>query len=337
MNKSNFNQVLADPTLLGQLTISDLESVVKEYPWFSLAQVLLAKSYKTSGDARSTQQMAFAATQHANRMWMHDFVRSETIPVESKITLKDEELDSKNNLSETRSALESLEPEARSSKTDSKRLADQILQDEEEKVVVPLVKNIKSEEEYIEISLQEDTDIKTPEESKSEANPTTENKEFNKSEYDELDKHILATAVSSVIFQEVALEENTELKTESDITATSSQDEFIQWLSGVAAESCDREIEIDSTELKSTENLIDQFIANEPKITPGKVEQYAGVHLAKDSLEDNFEWVTETMAKLYVAQGKTERARKAYKQLIKLHPEKSIYFEQQLKALNSRK
>jgi len=84
-------------------------------------------------------------------------------------------------------------------------------------------------------------------------------------------------------------------------------------------------------------DLIEKFIANEPRITPGKVEQYTGVSFAKDSLEENFDWVTETMAKLYAAQGKIDRARKAYKRLIELHPEKKIHFENQLKALNQRK
>ena len=94
---------------------------------------------------------------------------------------------------------------------------------------------------------------------------------------------------------------------------------------------------------KSTESiqpsldLIEKFIATEPRITPGKVEQYTGVSFAKDSLEENFDWVTETMAKLYATQGKIDRARKAYKRLIELHPEKKIHFENQLKALNQRK
>jgi tetratricopeptide (TPR) repeat protein len=84
-------------------------------------------------------------------------------------------------------------------------------------------------------------------------------------------------------------------------------------------------------------DLIEKFIATEPRITPGKVEQYTGVSFAKESLEENFDWVTETMAKLYAAQGKTDRARKAYKRLIELHPEKKVHFENQLKALNQRK
>jgi tetratricopeptide (TPR) repeat protein len=93
-----------------------------------------------------------------------------------------------------------------------------------------------------------------------------------------------------------------------------------------------------STEsIQPTLNLIEKFIATEPRITPGKVEQYTGVSFAKDSLEENFDWVTETMAKLYAAQGKIDRARKAYKRLIELHPEKKIHFENQLKVLNQRK
>jgi tetratricopeptide (TPR) repeat protein len=90
-------------------------------------------------------------------------------------------------------------------------------------------------------------------------------------------------------------------------------------------------------EVQPSLDLIEKFIATEPRITPGKVEQYTGVSFAKESLEENFDWVTETMAKLYAAQGKIDRARKAYKRLIELHPEKKIHFENQLKVLNQRK
>ena len=337
MNRSSFNQVLTDPNLLSQLTISDLESVVKEYPWFSLAQVLLAKSYKSAGDARSTQQMAVAATQHANRMWMHQFVREEIALSQAN------EVGSSTSEIETSPTIATASLEEPTAKVESKpipetkNLAEQILLDEEEKLVSKPIETRENKATRIEIQLESAFE-KT---SETESAPLTlepSHQEENKVEFDELDKHILATAVSSVILQEVSEEQ--EIQIEKDLThpvstidiADESEDEFIHWLSGGSKNSTAIEDEI-----KSAENLIDQFIANEPKITPGKVEQYTGVHLAKDSLDDNFDWVTETMAKLYVAQGKTERARKAYKQLIKLHPEKTIYFEQQLKALNSRK
>ena len=337
MNRSSFNQVLTDPNLLSQLTTSDLESVVKEYPWFSLAQVLLAKSYNSAGDARSTHQMAVAATQHANRKWMHQFVREEIVPSQTnEVSSSTSEIET----SPTIAAAPLEEPSATiESKPlpETKNLAEQILQDEEEKLVSKPIETKDNKASRFEIQL-ENTVEKSSETESAPLTLETSQQEDIKVEFDELDKHILATAVSSVILQEVSEEQ--EIRTEKEITrpaptidiANESEDEFIHWLSGGSKNST----AIDD-EIKSAESLIDQFIANEPKITPGKVEQYTGVHLAKDSLDDNFDWVTETMAKLYVAQGKTERARKAYKQLIKLHPEKTIYFEQQLKALNSRK
>jgi tetratricopeptide (TPR) repeat protein len=84
-------------------------------------------------------------------------------------------------------------------------------------------------------------------------------------------------------------------------------------------------------------DLIDRFIQQEPKISQGKASDYAGVSFGKESLEDSLGLVTETMAKLYAAQGKLDKARKAYKRLIELHPEKSVYFAAQLKNLNTKK
>jgi hypothetical protein len=185
---------------------------------------------------------------------------------------------------------------------------------------------------------------------------------------DFLDKSILAAAVSSSIFLEVSeqdAEQDSSKDAEQDSSKGASQgtaevvlqdavqeDALFTWLRSVSDEEeiieegleKVREVKREGEEgRKSTEsiqptlNLIEKFIATEPRITPGKVEQYTGVSFAKDSLEENFDWVTETMAKLYAAQGKIDRARKAYKRLIELHPEKKIHFENQLKVLNQRK
>ncbi len=84
-------------------------------------------------------------------------------------------------------------------------------------------------------------------------------------------------------------------------------------------------------------DLVDRFISLEPNITRGKASEYAPGNIAKDSLEEDFSFVTETMAQLYARQGKMDKARKAYKKLIELYPEKSIYFAAQLKNLDKNK
>ena len=177
---------------------------------------------------------------------------------------------------------------------------------------------------------------------------------------DFLDKSILATAVASSIFLEVSEpEEEDEKDAGQDSTKDVEQgpsengenEALFTWLRSVSDADEKDEVKEELREDKRWEDegrnsnesvqpsidLIEKFIATEPRITPGKVEQYTGVSFAKDSLEENFDWVTETMAKLYATQGKIDRARKAYKRLIELHPEKKIHFENQLKALNQRK
>jgi tetratricopeptide (TPR) repeat protein len=183
---------------------------------------------------------------------------------------------------------------------------------------------------------------------------------------DFLDKSILATAVSSSIFLEVSereedvpqdamqdsakgasqdlpedLSKNLEIGVEQDdalftwLRSVSEGEEIIE--KGREVKRGEEEVRKSTESVQPSIDLIEKFIASEPRITPGKVEQYTGVSFAKESLEENFDWVTETMAKLYGTQGKIDRARKAYKRLIELHPEKKIHFENQLKALNQRK
>ena len=82
--------------------------------------------------------------------------------------------------------------------------------------------------------------------------------------------------------------------------------------------------------------LIDLFIRNEPVISPvqADVERPAIKELAKESLVEDTSLITETMARIYAAQGQLGRARRAYKLLALKYPEKSVYFAAQSKKLS---
>ena len=81
--------------------------------------------------------------------------------------------------------------------------------------------------------------------------------------------------------------------------------------------------------------LIDLFIRNEPVISPiqPEVERPSIKELAKESLVEDTSLITETMARIYAAQGQLGRARRAYKLLALKYPEKSVYFAAQSKTL----
>jgi len=328
MENTQFNELLKSPHLLASMPIEHLETLTKNYPWFSLAHSYLAKAYQENKSHKTSGQIALASTLHSNRTWLYGFLKE---PVLQKQTSTDivESLP-------TESTPEIITETAPSSVVSSTSLAELAASMMEE--LEPEVREVKRGEEE---GSQEVREGKRGEEKVRDL--------------DFLDKSILATAVSSSIFLEVS-EADEEQDSAKDVAQGASQgpaeggesEALFTWLRSVSDEEeiieKVREVKRGEEEgRKSTESiqptvdLIEKFIATSPRITPGKVEQYTGISFAKESLEENFDWVTETMAKLYAAQGKIDRARKAYKRLIELHPEKKIHFENQLKVLNQRK
>ena len=341
MKNTPFNELLKSPHLLASMPIEELEDLTKNYPWFSLAHSYLAKAYQENKSHKTSGQIALASTLHSNRTWLYGFLKEPILQKQTQTeiapTLPTEII--------TETVVEA-SPSAASTSTSLAELAASMMDEERE-----------GRQEGRQEVKQEVREVKRGEE-KGRKEEEKEEEEEEVKDLDFLDKSILATAVSSSIFLEVS---ETDEEEEIDAIQDSAKDALkgpaeegenealFTWLrsvSDVEGETTEkiREVKRGEEEIgKSTESvqpaldLIEKFIAAEPRITPGKVEQYTGVSFAKDSLEENFDWVTETMAKLYATQGKIDRARKAYKRLIELHPEKKIHFENQLKALNQRK
>jgi hypothetical protein len=337
MENTQFNKLLKSPQLLASMPIEDLETITKNYPWFSLAHSYLAKAYQESNSHKTSGQIALASTLHSNRTWLYGFLKEpilqkqtsteivESLPTEIiPETAPVAAVPSSTSLSElAASMMEELEPEVREDKRGEEEVEQKLRED-------------KRGEEEVEQKLREDK--RGEEEGRQEVRGL-----------DFLDKSILATAVSSSIFLEVSGDVAEQDSSNGPAEDARQDDALFTWLKSISGseENEEKGTEVNNGEeqegrkstesVQPSEDLIEKFIATEPRITPGKVEQYTGISFAKESLEENFDWVTETMAKLYAAQGKIDRARKAYKRLMELHPEKKIHFENQLKVLNQRK
>ncbi|WP_158838897.1 hypothetical protein [Polaribacter sp. L3A8] len=130
-----------------------------------------------------------------------------------------------------------------------------------------------------------------------------------------------------------------EIKTELEIGkpipfSSTENHSFREWLQISARKPIVRQVkETDKRVEKLTEkeDLINNFIENNPKITPLAKDKIVTVPVAKNSQDSSL--MTQTLAKVYLEQKKYENAMQAYRILSLKYPEKSGFFADQIKRI----
>lgn len=89
-------------------------------------------------------------------------------------------------------------------------------------------------------------------------------------------------------------------------------------------------------EIKKQEQIIDQFLEQNPKITPAVAPKIEEKEYQNKPLE-YFTIMTETLAQIYIDQQKYDKAIEAYKTLSLKYPEKNVYFAEQLERIEQLK
>ncbi len=82
--------------------------------------------------------------------------------------------------------------------------------------------------------------------------------------------------------------------------------------------------------------LIDKFILENPSISRPKAEFYNPISVAQNSIIDQENIVSETLAKIYEKQGYMDKAISIYEKLRLHYPEKSRYFAAQIERLQEK-
>ena len=116
---------------------------------------------------------------------------------------------------------------------------------------------------------------------------------------------------------------------------------FREWLQLSEVSPIDREEDLAEKSIRdkvdtrsktsSQMDLIDRFIAKNPKISPSLSDTYSDATL--DSVTENDNLMTETLAHVYVEQKKYKKAITAFTILSLKYPEKSSFFALQIEAI----
>ncbi len=80
-------------------------------------------------------------------------------------------------------------------------------------------------------------------------------------------------------------------------------------------------------------NLIDNFILEQPRIVPKEASNQDYNNKGEPEVEINHDMITDTLAKIYIKQGFYEKAISAYEKLSLKYPEKNSYFAGQIKKI----
>ena len=141
-------------------------------------------------------------------------------------------------------------------------------------------------------------------------------------------------------------ERSTSKITEEPIPFNSNETySFTEWLKLTTLQPIDRTIEVEAVKEELQEvipvdtdrtkkmALIDQFLANKPKIKPRK-DKFSTFNLA-DLNRSTDRLMTETLAQVYLAQNNYTKAIQAYKVLVLQHPEKSGFFADRIREIKN--
>jgi tetratricopeptide (TPR) repeat protein len=394
LDTSLIYQALEQPSLRKQIPLDELERIQAAYPYFTAAQVLLAKIYQENKDHRYADQLQQAALYAIDRKVLSEYMKgNEEVGKwengETGLSTGSRTVENGDETIQNEPVRQAQGPPVRQAQgpiqNDNEKQNENELRGESEEEIHEEEKSSRVEmsdfdREILIEAVQSSIELEVGEQEQNDPSINLESPKGDPSHSgtevnDEIER-IVAKDPSELTFGEMMMLKaarmglstgsRNDLSTGSGTTQNEKQNQNENELRG-ESEDEDEEIRLSTNEERTEErgknfdylyklhngglapidapnekekqkSIIDRFIKLEPKITPGKVSEYnTASNLAKESLEEDFSFATETMAKLFIAQGKFDKAKKVYRKLMELHPEKNVYFAAQLKNLNQNK
>jgi hypothetical protein len=312
MNCTQFASYINNPQTLSVNDSVVLAELLKSFPYFQTAHLLYAKSLHNQNSIHYNNQIKITAAYATNRKVLYHLItsKSKTITVDAP--------DKINDLPPLDKPIAIIKEDVTSSLTiDAVEMQTTTMEIVEEFKAEDLKTDVL-EKEYLSVIADNRIEIELLHSDKKTNIPTITNKE-------EITPYDFILPESSLHLKE----EKEKNDTNFDHSSTHS---FTDWLKNSTAINSEQKKRKTSAKKEASE-LIDAFIREEPKLTKPKKEFYNPVNMAKQSVEDDITFVSETLAKVYVIQGNYSKALQAYESLRLKYPEKRLYFALQIKNI----
>lgn len=316
MNKTEFFDYVTNPDLLNKETVASLNEIIAEYPWFQTARVLLVKNLNNIDHVRFNNELKTTAAFISDRKRLFELIHSQA----------------------------------------ENSPAEEIAPQQQEQVTV----EIKQQE-----PIKPDTGIKKAENKVSESSSTStqySTKINSVSDYFQTDDVYETESGETIDFAE----QNTEIKLgESPMVLPSAdfleyetsnysgynleeaedlhEDEnrsFSDWLNALRHAPVQETPFENQPVKKKSQQLIDRFLSFDSPKMIGKepspkteTEREIQTDRLNNSINENDDLLSETLANIYIKQKHYEKAISIYEKLRLKYPEKNAYFAEQISNL----
>jgi len=306
MTPETFNRYLKDPSLLDSQTVDELWLLVKEYPYFQVARILLARNLYNTGHEAYPIALRLAAAYAGDRSKLKMLIEGNAVLNQDQAYIERIPETPAVNISTGEEKNEVLENKI-SETTSSEFQKAEILEIPKEELHDKF-NDQKSEEVSIEnIEGSSGSDI----EAIPEIVP----------EHEKENIKILRNPLIDNIFSRL-----------SEVTVTEPEIIIAPF-----SETETKEEELPKQAVYARNELVDRFIREEPRISAPRQEFYNPEDKARQSTSLPEDLVSETLAKIYEQQGLYNNAVKIYEKLMLLIPEKSSYFAAQINEIDKKR
>jgi hypothetical protein len=345
---------IKNPDLMDKESVPQLQKLVKDFPYFQTAYILLslaAKKWDATVYQQSLKKTAIVISNRAHLFNLINNINEVTSVIEPMVEKKEEIIEENKTELQSNTTLAEL-ADIKSSIEDIKHELDLIkateLTSEQAEVAKPELTIITDEKVDLQATpekVEDKAKIVEVESSETLVNETIEK---------ELEKSLVNAFIEKEVIKTPELHH-----LELNKTQAKNFSEWLQLLkknNGQSAEEIKEQIafekekqsqvlktnkqiidEQNQSQLKKQKQkaLIDKIIETNPGAIRNKEDKkfFAPIIQAKESLIENEHLVTETLAKIYSMQGNINKAVRAYEILSLKFPQKSVYFATLIKNL----